>query len=1214
MDKLKIARCNVLGGFQIFDQTGAEIRFPIVKGAAIIVYLSLRSGNQASRGELSGLFWGDKPEATARTSLRQCLHKMRSKLEDFEPNFLTFTSNSVSLDRTKLGLDTDLLVNPDRIMDLAYPGEVRTDQFLLGFEDLDPSFSEWLWNQRTKLDERFRVMLKSILLDEKAEHPHQLRAAQHLNILDPSEEVAARFLIEEAASENDLVSLLRVYQKHWDALGEEWGEEPSSELQALVGEIRARLGEAPNSELVKLNVTPIRRYVSILAISMRSTHAKPVSIDTLLKMFKETISSLNGTIIASQAGKLCAAFGLEGATENSARDAIEAALNIKALLGSQYNLKVGIGIDTGFVLAKPAESSMQQPEITGSIVGQAEELANADGEFTILVTERTAHGIKSFYRVEHETHESASASDVMRVFGRSSAVSVNPSRGRRETFVGRAPFLAALWEIWTEGLASRSLQIASIQGPAGIGKTRLVDELMRRLAAEGVCTARAVCNPYDRSSPFEPMYELLKALKSIPVALNQEIEQAQNSESPSTIDAIVTELSNTLASEPSAIFIDDWQWADDATRLALSKLVTKQLHKPLMLVLTSRNVPADEWLVMNSHQFVLPSFTSKEIVERAELLLEKPIDEKRKQQIITKSGGNPLFLEEVCHAIESSSSGWMQDEVIVAPLANLQGLFASRFEQLAHEELEILFAVAVYGDRVELELLSKILAPRSISPELLDSLYQKDILINADMNLIRFKHSLARDVIYNMIPEEKRQVLHRSYAEHLRVGITPEKEHQLVEALAFHYRGCGDIANASEFSERSGDKALAASALDQAIRHYSLALDLIAQLPMDEATRKRLVSLSIRWAIPVTYAPSYEQLPILERAEMMAKQMGDLHSVAAVRYWIGYFTYVLGEKEQSLESFKTAKEIADAVGNVRQSVEITAIEGCLLASMAQYDEAEFSMREALKIKDLHSGKNGKASVTSVYTRANLALVRADRGDFEEAQALIDEALFKVRGFEHEVESSILLFAGTINIWRGAWEIAIEEASRSRERSEKVSSPYLMGMSRCIWGYSHWKLDHNKVGLDTLVRNARWMQDRGMAMYYTFIGGWLADALVDAGRHKEAEAAYLDTQDRALCGEIAGMAMACRATAFSSLLDGNFDMAQARLSEAKEIAERRKAAHEFAANDLLYAQLYHAQGCKNDALIAANNAKQTYAQLGLEHRYRMACDIEAMLSS
>jgi len=1213
----RTAHCEFLGGFRIFDHTGADVPLPVIKGAAIIAYLYLLGSNRASRNELTGLLWGDKPEATARSALRQCLHQMKSKLASFEPEFLTVTQHDVSLDPNKLSADIDALLDPEKIPEAARPGDIDPYQFLLGFEDLDPNFSDWLWSARAQLDQNFRATLKSVLSDANATAEQRLRAAQHLNKLDPSQEIAARLLIENAARDGDLVALLRVYQKLWDALEEEWGEEPSADLQDFVGQTRLRFGDVPESHPAKSENTPFRKYLTILALSFHGGAAETEMLDTLLNRAKEAIVTRGGTIFYSDADKLCGVFGLQFSVENNARDSIEVALELRELLGGHQGIRIGVGLDTGYVLVEPPASSGQHPKISGAVIDQAMALAQHETDFAIAATARTMHGLEAFYLTSQAPPTQMGTTPTVRVIARNAAATIDALRGMRETFVGRTPFLAALWEIWTDSLETQSLQIASLQGQAGVGKTRLADEFLRRLAAEGIRTVRAECNRYDRSAPLEPLIDLLRAFEAdtetAPEGSGRSLMHAGSGRQSLTIDAIVAQLTAALDGRPAAIFIDDWQWADDATRLALGKLTTSAARSSLLLILTSRNVPADEWLVANSHQIVLPNLTAREVVEKAELHINRPIDGRLKQQILAKSSGNPLLLEEVCHAIGNSPFAQDRDGVIAELPANVQALFATRFEQLALEELEIVFAAATHGDQVERELLSKVIL-RPVSSSAYDRLCEHDVLVMAGAGkTIRFKHGLARDVAYNMIPDDRRRALHLAYANCLRKGASREDEYRMAERLAFHYRGGGDIANASDFAELSGDKALKASAHDQAIWHYGVALDLVDQLPSNDTTRRRWISLAARWAIPTTYTPSHEQISLLERAETLAKQIGDLHSVAALRYWIGYSTYVLGENASGLKSLRLARQVADSVGNFQQSTEAKAIEGCALASIANYDEAERMMRDAIETKDRHPHRQNHAPVTSVYTRANLALLIADRGDFEESRKLIEEALYRVRDFEHEVESSILLFSGTINIWRGAWEDALDDARRARERSERVSSPYLMGMSRCIWGYAHWRIHGGVAGLDTLAKNARWMRDRDMQMYYTFICGWLADAMAESGRSQEAEAAYRLALDRASSGEIAGAAMACRASALCAISEERYDDAAQRLSQAKDFAARRSAMHEVAANHLLSARLHYALNRQGNAIAALETAKAQLARLGLPQRYQMACDVEAELS-
>ncbi|MEL6795034.1 MAG: tetratricopeptide repeat protein, partial [Pseudomonadota bacterium] len=345
----------------------------------------------------------------------------------------------------------------------------------------------------------------------------------------------------------------------------------------------------------------------------------------------------------------------------------------------------------------------------------------------------------------------------------------------------------------------------------------------------------------------------------------------------------------------------------------------------------------------------------------------------------------------------------------------------------------------------------------------------------------------------------------------------------IAEILAMHYRGAGDLANAIKFAEISGDKALAASSLDKAMWHYEAALNLIDETSPDEAGLRRWVSIARRWALPCVYAASHRHLPALERAETLANRLRDRPAAAWARYWIGYLHFVLGQHEKALRNLAAASDIATEARDDGLVVEAMAISGCVHSAIGRREEGERRMRAAIAEKDRNPGKRGRPPVTSVYTRANLAVLVADQGRFDEADALIAEALRRVRGYGHEVESSILNFAAATHLMRRNWDVALDFASRSRERSEKVSSPYLMGMSRCIWGYARQRLGGEDAaeGLEMLAAAAWSMEERGMRLYLSFVFGWLSDALSEAGRFEEVGAAFDVAMARAQTGEIVG---------------------------------------------------------------------------------------------
>lgn len=1213
----KKAQINFLGGFRLLDRTGVERTLPIVKGVALIAYLTASATGRATRGDLTGLLWGDKPDATARTALRQCLHQLRSRLAEVEPPFLHISSDAVAIDRACLETDIDNLLRPAKEGEAAFHYDVDPRDFLLGFEDLDPAFSDWLWSLREELSVRFLAALKTTIINAAAPLEQRKRAAERLNALDPSQEIAARFLIERAARERDLTTLMRLYRALWDAMDEELGEEPSGELQDFVGRFRAKFGEPPAEDNGAPTNGPRRKYLAVLALEAGWRDASDGR--ATLKRAEEAIVARGGAIASKTDGALSAVFGLRLAEENCARDGIEVALELREILGA--DAPFGIGMDAGYVAASGGGAN-GGIDISAEVFDVAGTLAQAAKGGSVQATARSMRSLEALYDIDAadpaKIGARIGAKSVLRVSGRRNADALLMRRGKRETFVGRTPFLAALAEIWVEATETSTLQIACIQGQPGVGKTRLAGEFIRRLQADGVRTLRAICSTNRGDAPLEPIRQLARdaARGDLETEPGEETEAetpaaaaAATSAAELSVDAIVADLQATIQRSPTVIFIDDWHWSEAATRRALAKFTSAPTGSSLLIILTLRGASADDWLAANAHEIILTNMTAREVMERAELLLDRSIDGRMRDWILAKSGGNPLFLEEICHAIAEAQVENTSDALTIELPASIQSLFASRLERLSQAELDIVFAAAVSGDDFDAEVISDVIG-RQVSVFELEQLCENDIFTRSGANgALRFKHGLARDVAYETVPPNRRREMHFAFAEMLLQEPEEEADVGNAERLAFHFRGGGDPARAGRFAELSGDKALRASALDQAIWHYNAALELVEQLTETEETLHRRVSLTLRWAIPSTYAPSYEQLPVLKRAEGIARKVGDKRSTAALRYWRAFFLYVLGEKTSALNALESAGEMAAALGDERQGAEVAAIKGCALGSIARYAEAEAKMREAITIKDRNPSTSGRSPVVSVYTRANLAFVIADQGDFDGAAALISEALHRVRDFEHEVESSILLFAGTIDIWRGDWEAALATGLRARARSEKVSSPYLTGMSRCIWGYAHWRLHGGEQGLAILSRNARWMRERGMGLYFSCVSGWLAEAMAESGDSEAAEAAYRDALKRAEEGEIAGAAMACRASALVAAKSGRRDLVQERLEEAAVYADRRSAAHEIAANHIATARFLQPA----DARARIERAATIYAELGLEHRSRMLADDESEIA-
>ncbi|QDL94950.1 hypothetical protein FDP22_24125 (plasmid) [Paroceanicella profunda] len=233
-----------IGRAALLDGTGAPVTLRSERSLALIAYLALGPAASMTRERACGLFWGDRPEAAARSSLRQLLHRLKADLAD-APDLLDIGRDSIAL---KEPLRTDLHRLCDEIAAGAPPQTLPEAEALLqGLESLSEEFDAWLGIVRQRWVERLLGLLSAAL---KVPGPVQIHAARGLFSADPTHDGAARILIQTALDEAALAEALRVYERHWDALDAEWDQEPAADLQDLVvraksGEVISRVAPAP---------------------------------------------------------------------------------------------------------------------------------------------------------------------------------------------------------------------------------------------------------------------------------------------------------------------------------------------------------------------------------------------------------------------------------------------------------------------------------------------------------------------------------------------------------------------------------------------------------------------------------------------------------------------------------------------------------------------------------------------------------------------------------------------------------------------------------------------------------------------------------------------------------------------------------------------------------------------------------------------------------
>jgi DNA-binding SARP family transcriptional activator len=232
---------SVLGGMSIAC-AGHEVKLKNRKTQGLLAYLAIE-GTPCSRDQLIGQFWSDVPEGNARVSLRQTIYQLRRELAERGYRGLTAAKLSVEVDRRTLQLDMHRVLEDAEVRHRAHPLLLSTprlsETLLATYEDLDPSFQDWLRAKRHILHDRIVRGLERGLHAASLEEAHKVELAEAILNLDPTHEEACRSLMRARAEQGDVPGALKAYKTLWDLLDAEYDMEPSAATQQLVAEIKS---------------------------------------------------------------------------------------------------------------------------------------------------------------------------------------------------------------------------------------------------------------------------------------------------------------------------------------------------------------------------------------------------------------------------------------------------------------------------------------------------------------------------------------------------------------------------------------------------------------------------------------------------------------------------------------------------------------------------------------------------------------------------------------------------------------------------------------------------------------------------------------------------------------------------------------------------------------------------------------------------------------
>lgn len=971
-----------------------------------------------------------------------------------------------------------------------------------------------------------------------------------------------------------------------------------------------------------------RRYLAILFSDLSDSSRLAATMEAedyadLLVRFRnvcdEVIAKHGGTIFRVQGDGILAGFGYPDAREDDGRRATEAALDLHdhiRPLRREFSLPIAgapqlhTGIHSGLVLLEEGDAVSGVMVLVGNSVNLAARLCDAAKGGEIIVSKETLGAEANFFQTETEQvlklQGIADPVAVCRVTGRAPVGTRFAARTKR----GLAPFVGRHDELHTliQGLSvikTGTPRYLAVVAPAGLGKTRLAEEFLSRAANADVQIHRGYCESYLSAEPMQPFLQILRTLcgmsygmpapllaealdrvlqgvnpalvayrsvllRALSLNVPPEYEAEPSQSSANAVVAIVRLFDTLALTKPLVLFIDDWQWADDATRQVLEAI--RRLQSAVMVLVASRESMPGDVGISGAQVINLLPFSPKEAAQTIAHLLpgrNKFVIE----EILDYAGGNPLFVEELCHSAGHEHLGYHGHHT---GKAWLDKLIEARVDRLPPEQIELVRTAAVIGNVIPVWVLESITGCPADHP-IVHALTEQDLIYPGEQpGTLRFKHGIARDVIYAAVGLRQRKALHNRIADMLKQKASSGLEEELCELLAYHYGAGGQTLEAARYSELAGDKAMAASALDRAQVQYLAALAAIDLMEPSNNNYQQWMLIAQRLALACVFDPSREKLEVLLRAVDVAAAHDDEIARAHAEYWVGYIYYALGESGQAIGYLEVSLDRAQRFGDVQLVRQIRATLGQACAAASDYDKSIVLLDEAINGKRMRR-RSGRPAVGFAYTLACKASVLGDRGQFLKAYECFDEALDAVRGTDHQVMGSILCWRSGVTLWQGRWEEAQRCALEAQRVAERVKSLYLYAMSVSLGAYAAWMSHGTAASLQTIVDATTWLESRERGLFVSLNYGWLAEGMVVSRNWQAARGYAARAAMRAHNHDHLGAAMAWRALARGSIVGQGRKPAEHYLALAMSSATARGSLHELAVTRLCEAEIRLTRG-------------------------------------
>ncbi|WP_042885460.1 adenylate/guanylate cyclase domain-containing protein [Cupriavidus necator] len=898
-------------------------------------------------------------------------------------------------------------------------------------------------------------------------------------------------------------------------------------------------------------------------------------IDPVVALMMEAVHHYEGYVAKALGDGILALFGAPIAHEDHALRALFAALRMQETMRCHSDrvqqdlgvaLQIRVGVHTGEVVVRSIRKDDLRTEYdpVGPTIHIAARMEGVATPSSIVVSESTHRLTEGYFEFKalgqtpiKGVRDPLAVYEVLGLGALRTRLQVGAHRGLAR-FVGRETELERLTEAFELAKAGQG-QIVAVVGEAGVGKSRLFHEF-KACSKKGCMVLETVSVSHGKAFPYLPLIDLLKTyfqisarddeslfgekvrsrLLTLDLALEAQLPYLLYllgiSEPGSTVssmdpvvrrqrtfEAIALLLLRESCKQPLVILFEDLQWLDAETEAFLSILVEHVPVAKILLLVNFRPEYARNWVPKVCHTDLHLEPLEQAVAQGllTSLLGDHPSLAPEKLRILTKTEGNPFFMEEVVKTLleENVLLGQAGSYRIEKPPLDLhipttvQGVLAARIDRLSVAQKELLQTLAIIGKEFPFTLIEYVTKLPEVTLHSLlrgleagDFIYERPAFPEVEY---AFKHALTQEVAGNSLLTSQRSVLHERTARAIE-ALFPGRLKDYCSELAHHYSKSGNLQKAIEYLQLAGQQALERSAQLDAIRHLNAALELLKSVP-DTPERAReeltiLLTLGPAWVAARGHG-SPEVEATYMRALALCEQGAKTPESFSAQYGLWSFYYLRAQ-------FRTARVLADRLLafalETKEPEELAEAHRVLATTVFRMGEIKIARTHAEQALVLHrAGQQSYSRLLryaqnpAVHMRSTLGKILWYLGSPDQARVRCDEAMALARQVADPFALALsLIFAADLHRCRREVELSQKYADAAIALSTDQGYPLYRAWGTILRGSALSEHGSHKDGIDQIKEGLSSYEATGAILGRPTLLTLLAEAY---GKSGQAEA-------------------------------------------------------------------------------------------------------------